>query len=244
MKYCTNCGKQLENNFEFCQFCGTKCASAPKEENIGSHSSENSHHSTTSQAPQINEHWLDKLTQKISEFAGGTSSVRPPLKTIFGDITKKHDDNASSEIFICGTPLTTPTLSENDAVWPRPWLWTRILIAFAAAFALLHLCCDSFGSTNSYPGLMVIGSFMVPIAMLVFFFELNTPKNISFFTIIKYFLVGGCASLVTTLLLYDFFSMQLNEWLSATLVGIIEEIGKLAIIAIIIWRNKNVKYGL
>lgn len=91
---------------------------------------------------------------------------------------------------------------------------------------------------------MVIGAFMVPVAAMVFFFELNTPKNISLFTVIKYFLIGGCSSLVITLVLNDVFSMELSEWLEAMLTGIIEETAKLAIVAFVIWRNKNAKYAL
>lgn len=176
--------------------------------------------------------------------AGGTAAVRPPLKHIFSKVFAKHSSVETEELFICGTSSTTPELSDNEKAWPTPWLWSRILLVFVAAFALLHLCCTSFGNLKAYPGLMVIGAFMVPVAIMVFFFELNTPKNISFFSIIKYFLVGGVASIAVTLLLNDFFSMELNEWLGATLTGIIEEVAKLAIVALIIWRNKNAKYAI
>lgn len=201
---------------------------------------------TGEKSPHANENmkWYDKFTQWISQMAGGTAAVRPPLKHIFSRVFTKHSPVESEDIFICGTSSTTPKLSDNEKAWPTPWLWSRILLVFVAAFALLHLCCTSFGNLKAYPGLMVIGAFMVPVAIMVFFFELNTPKNISFFAIIKYFLVGGVASIALTLLLNDFFSMELNEWLGATLTGIIEEVAKLAIVALIIWKNKNAKYAI
>ncbi len=224
MKYCRNCGKPMEEDAKFCAACGQSVDGAV--------------------AASAKENWFDKATRTINGFMGGNGSVRPPLKKIFGGVFEKHSKADSEEIFICGTTHTTPELGEDGKLWPRTWLWSRILLAFVAAFGLLHLCCSSFHNTNTYPGLMVIGSFMVPLAMLVFFFELNTPRNISFFNIIKYFLVGGCASLVVTLLLFDFFSMELNKWLSATLIGVIEEVGKLAIVAFVIWRDKKAKYTL
>lgn len=227
MKFCTKCGRQMNDTDIFCPSCGVSSETGEK----SPHSSENMK-------------WYDKFTQWISQMAGGTAAVRPPLKHIFSKVFSKHSSVETEEIFICGTSSTTPELSDNEKAWPTPWLWSRILLVFVAAFALLHLCCTSFGNLKAYPGLMVIGAFMVPVAIMVFFFELNTPKNISFFSIIKYFLVGGVASIAVTLLLNDFFSMELNEWLGATLTGIIEEVAKLAIVALIIWRNKNAKYAI
>ena len=227
MKYCTKCGRQMNDTDTFCSACGVSCETGEK--------SPESHESMK---------WYDKCTNWINRMAGGTGAVRPPLKSVFSQIFAKHSKTESEEIFICGTSSTTPELTDDGKAWPSPWLWSRIFLVFVITFALLHLCCSSFGNLNAYPGLMVIGAFMIPVAAMVFFFELNTPKNISFFTTIKYFLIGGCASLVITLLLNDFFSMELNEWLDATLTGIIEEAAKLAIVAFIIWRNKNAKYAL
>lgn len=227
MKFCTKCGREMADSDTFCPSCGISSATGEKSPNA-----------------QGEMKWYDKFTNWINGMAGGNGAVRPPLKSIFSKVFAKHSKTESEEIFICGTSTTTPTLTDDGKVWPSPWLWSRILVVFVITFALLHICCSSFGNLISYPGLMVIGSFMVPIAVMVFFFELNTPKNISFFTIIKYFLIGGVASIVITLILNDVFAMELSEWLDAMLTGIIEEAAKLAIVAAVIWRNKNAKYAL
>lgn len=227
MKYCTKCGHEMNDSDAFCPACGNSSDTGTK--------------SSYSNGKM---RWFDKVTDWINRMAGGTGAVHPPLKSIFSQVFVKHSKAESEEIFICGTSTTTPELTDNKKSWPSPWLWSRILMVFVVTFALLHLCCASFGNLNAYPGLMVIGAFMIPVAVMVFFFELNTPKNISFITIIKYFLIGGVASLVITLLLNDILSMKLNPWLDAVLVGIIEETAKLAIIAFIIWRSKNAKYAL
>lgn len=227
MKFCTKCGREMSDTDTFCPSCGVSSESGEK-------------------SPEAHESmkWYDKFTNWINRMAGGNGAVRPPLKSIFSKTFVKHSKAESEEIFICGTSTTTPELTDTDKAWPKPWLWSRILVVFVITFALLHICCSSFGNLNAYPGLMVIGAFMVPISVLVFFFELNTPKNISFSTTIKYFLIGGCSSLVITLILNDVFSMELSEWLDAMLTGIIEETAKLAIVAVVIWRNKNAKYAL
>ena len=226
MKFCAKCGFQMQDTDAFCVKCGNPATGgaapdAPKETK-----------------------WYDKVTAWINQMTGGMGAVRPPLGRIFSNVFAKHTRAESEEIFICGTEQTTPVLTDDGKAWPRPWLWSRILLVFVAAFALLHVCCSTFDNLNAYPGLMVMGAFMIPVAVMVFFFELNTPKNISFFSIIKYFLIGGCASLVVTLLLNDFVTMEVDEWVSAMLTGIIEEVAKLAIVAIILLRNKNMKYAL
>ncbi len=273
MKYCVYCGKQLNDTDIFCSGCGRKSNSASRADTASAPQGEIKQDVNNVDASEIKEppqpvvcddgfvdepaylpfmydpeaaglKWYDRLILSISRMTGGAKVIRPPLKTIFSQILCRHKKTESDEIFICGTENTTPELSDDDNAWPHPWLWTRILLAFVAAFVLLHICCNAFENLNAYPGLMVIGSFMIPVAIMVFFFELNTPKNISFFTTMKYFLVGGCASLLVTLLLFEIFSFDVNENLFAIIIGIIEELGKLAIVAIIIWSNKNAKYAL
>ena len=241
MKFCTNCGTPLSDEAKFCSSCGKPCAS---DERSQATQTVDDIQGVKQNVQASNEGWFDRITRSINEFAGGVGSIRPPLKTIFGGVFKKHSKEDSEEIFICGTAQTTPTLGEDGKAWPSTWLWSRILLAFATAFLLLHLCCATFGNLNAYPGVMVIGAFTVPIAILVFFFELNTPRNISFFNVIKYFLIGGCASLAVTLLLFSLFNDSENQWISAVLTGIVEEVAKLAVVAFIIWNNPKAKYGL
>lgn len=227
MKYCMHCGKELLDDAKFCPSCGTAQAGGVQNPNNPKNAS-----------------FMDSFTDGISKMAGGSGPVRPPLKHIFSNIFKKHEQGESEEIFICGTKKTTPVLTDDATAWPTPWLWSRILLVFGAAFLLLYICCSNFENANALPGLMVIGSFMIPVAVLVFFFELNTPKNISIFSVIKYFLIGGCASLVFTLLLYDVFTLELDSWFGAIFVGMVEEIGKLAIVAYVIWKSKEANYTL
>lgn len=227
MAFCRYCGKQLEEDAVFCSACGKAC---------------NAQATPTAASPETDENLLDKLTGTVNRFAGGSGAVRPPLKQLFGKIFVKHTREESEEIFACGTSTTTPSLSLENAVWPQPWLFSRVMLAFAVVFIMLHICCQTFENLNTFPALLVVGSFMVPLATFIFFFELNSPKNISLFTAAKVFLVGGCASFLITLMLFSIMPVDELDYMGAIMVGIIEELGKLAIVAYFIYREKDVKY--
>jgi len=237
MKYCRHCGTQLQDADRFCSNCGGSCGISQGEPNPAQ----------SKETPNVNisgEKIMDTLTSKINTLAGGQGAVRVPLSTVFSNIFKKHSRAEAEEIFICGTAKTTPVLTDTDAAWPRPWLFSRMMLAFVAAFFMLHLCCKEFQNLNTYPGLILAGSFMMPLALVMFFFELNATKNISFFTTAKVFLVGGCASFLCTLLLFEMFPVGELDYGGAILVGIIEEVGKLAIVAYFIRRDKNIQHPI
>lgn len=226
MPYCRHCGNQVTEDSAFCTACGQPCGVQP----------------VTPPTSGADDSLFDKLTGTVNRFAGGSGAVRPPLKKLFGKIFVKHTREEGEEIFACGTATTTPPLSLENTVWPQPWLFSRVMLAFAVAFFMLHICCSTLENLNAFPGLLVVGSFMVPLATFVFFFELNSPKNISFFTAVKVFLVGGCASLLFTLLLFEIVPVEELDYTGAILVGIIEELGKLAIVAYFIYSEKDVTY--
>ena len=183
------------------------------------------------------------ITGSVNRMTGGTGgTVRPPLRKIFSKVFVKHSRAEAEEIFVCGTAKTTPVLSNSGTAWPQPWLYTRILLAFVAAFFMMHLCCENFQNMNAYPGVIFLGAFMVPIATFVFFFELNTPRNISFFTALKIFMVGGCASLLLTTFLFEIVQVKELDYMGAILVGVVEELSKLGIVAYFVFREKSAKY--
>ncbi len=234
MKFCTSCGAQLNNNDIYCSSCGVR--------QDGSSSSQSAQtNSNTTQSTNI----FDSITSRVNQMTGGTQeAVRPPLSKIFGQVLKKHTEEEAESNFIHGTPYTTPSYVSNEINWPQPWLWGRILLGLGIAFIFLYLCIDMFGNPNALPGLIILGSFMVPVSVMVFFYELNVPNNISFYRVLKYFIVGGCASLFFTLILYSFINVTDMDYQGATLVGIIEEIGKVGIVAYFISHSKDAKYQI
>ena len=66
---------------------------------------------------------------------------------------------------------------------------------------------------------------------MVLFLEVNAYRDISVFKLIVVFLVGGCASLLATMLFYTIFPSSI-DYVAAVIIGIVEELGKLVIVYI------------
>ena len=149
---------------------------------------------------------------------------------LFTDVFKSHSVEEAEDIFICGTHKTTPHITQVSKEWPRPWLYSRVFLMFTIAFALLWLCCNMFNNPNALPGLIVVGSFAVPLSTMIMFMEVNAWRNVSLYKVIQTFLVGGCASLVATLLLFSIVGTHKLDFFGAFMTGLIEETGKAVII--------------
>lgn len=219
MRYCSYCGNPIPDGAMFCGNCGRPVAP----ESSSSNQQTQSRSSNSSDSSWVNH---------LNDYVGNDRPADLNWKILFTDVTKKHTTEEAEEIFICGTRKTTPAVYEVSKDWPHPWLYSRVFLMFAIAFALLWVCCSMFRNPNALPGLMVIGSFTVPLSTLILFLELNAWRNISFYEVIKIFLVGGCASLVATLLLFSFFSVGELNFIGAFMTGIIEETGKAVIVYI------------
>lgn len=185
-----------------------------------------------------------QATERINRMVGEEGQIDLNLRDVFSDIFKKHSKQEAEKLFITGTELTTPKEKDISTSWPKPWLFARIFVVFAITYILLSISAYTFDNIYAIPGLIVIGSFAVPFSLLIFFWETNAPRNISIYEIAKMFFIGGAASLVTTLILYSVFPVGAElTYGGAIVVGIVEEVGKLVIIAYFIY-NQNSKYIL
>lgn len=212
MKYCSNCGYINPDDAEYCGKCG-------KRQNIEYNAKKNSS-------------WVDS----INDYVGNSKPADLNWKVLFSDVFKKHTKEEAESIFICGTSTTTPAKELVSKSWPHPWLYSRVLLMFVIAFSLLWICCSVFENSNALPGLIVVGSFAVPLSTMILFLEVNAWRNISMYEIIRIFLVGGCASLVTTLFLFSIYSVDELDFFGAIMVGLIEEIGKMLIVYLFLRR--------
>ena len=215
MKRCSHCGSELQAGAKFCGNCGSPVSAGSAAGRLGENPSNRTDRS-----------WVNHL----NSYVGNDSPADLNWKILFTDVTKKHTKEEAEEIFIVGTRKTTPSVDEVSKDWPHPWLYSRVLLMFTIAFVLLWVCCSVFENINALPGMIVVGSFTVPLSTLVLFLELNAWRNISLYEVIKTFLVGGCASLVATLFLFSVFGAYELDFFGAFLTGIIEETGKAVII--------------
>ncbi len=200
MAYCGNCGNFVDEGSSFCGHCGQLVRN---EATAHSQTSNN-----TPPQPPFTEKTAPKSSSSsfvggINDYIGNTNSVNLNWRDLFTDVFKKHTTQEAEDIFIYGTSRTTPPLSEVSDCWPRPWLYSRVFLCFVVTYILLYICSVAFNNPNAYPGLIIVGSFAVPFTMLVMFMEVNAYKNISVYDVMKFFLIGGCASLVVTLFLYN-----------------------------------------
>ena len=219
MKYCNYCGYSNQDSAKFCENCGS---SLQDKVNNDMHFSGSNKKSS----------WVDSL----NEYVGNDHPADLNWKMLFSDVFQKHTTEEAEAIFICGTSMTTPATYEVSKDWPHPWLYSRVFLMFLVAFGLLWICCSVFSNTNALPGLIVVGSFAVPLSTMILFMEVNAWRNVSMYCVLKIFLVGGCASLVATLFLFSIYSVQELDFFGAIMVGIIEEIGKAIIVYVFLRR--------
>lgn len=180
---------------------------------------------------------FENTTKTIGRLAGSDEKLKLNLKDMFSEVFKSHSKDESDEIFIAGTSSTTPLLDEVSEEWGKPWVFSRVFLAFAVTFAALWVLSDIFENTLAIPGLIFIGALIVPLTGLFFFFESNAFKNISLFEVLKMFFLGGVLSLISTMILYNFVTFSDEYYLfgsmtilDAGIVGLVEETGKAIII--------------
>lgn len=221
MKYCSKCGAPQNDEANFCSNCGNGFANNHIDE----------HQKTAKKRGSI--------LNRVYKYLGSEKNPNMNWRFLFSDIFKKHSNEDAEKIFICGTKLTTPDPTTIPTDFPRPWLYSRIFLGLSITFFLLWICCSAFENRNSLPGTIVVGSFIVPISTLMMFFEMNVWRNVSFYTVMKLFMIGGCASLVATLILFTIIPFGGLDYVEAFLTGLIEEVGKAIIVYLYMKRKRN-----
>ncbi len=187
---------------------------------------------------------IGQFANKVDELAGGEGKAELRVKALFSDVFKHHTTEEAERIFICGTEATTPKIEDARTDWPAPWLYTRVALWLFLAFLILEVAWDLTRNTNLLPGMMFVGSSIIPLSVVVFFFETNAPQNISIFRVILIFFVGGCASLLSTLIIFMIFPVGQLSFVGAACVGVIEEVGKMIIVALFISKLRECQYIL
>jgi RsiW-degrading membrane proteinase PrsW (M82 family) len=162
------------------------------------------------------------------------------LSAMFSDVFKGRKPGEREDYLAVGTAKTTPPLEEVQTGWPRPWFFMRVLIFMLALYLVMSKTIEWFGNPRMVPGLIVLGSFAVPLATAVLFWELNTPRNVSFVQVLMLVCLGGAISLFVTHVVGDIATLG---WLGHAGAGIEEEIAKLLAVVIVV-NNRRYKYIL
>ncbi len=178
---------------------------------------------------------------KLKESTGVGQMEGFSFSEMFSEMFKKHTDEEMENYFGVGFPATTPPLSQVSASWPKPWFFMRLIVFGLIGFFLLWFGCTKWENLNCVPGAILFGSFAIPLASVMFFFECNVLRNVSLYQVIKLFLYGGTFGLLFALAGFDF--MPFAKELGASRAGLVEEPAKLFVLIIILMMgglgNKN-----
>jgi len=221
MENCPKCNQIIDVKLAFCSACG--CAL------------NNVVYSNTNTKPVINSHF-QKASDNITEKLGLEKIEGFSIATFFSETFRKHDPIEVERLLTIGAIDTTPEPHPSMGVLPTPWIFFRVLLGTMLAYLVFMFSWKEFENLNLIPGLIMIGSFAVPLSVLILFFELNTPKNISIIKIIELVITGGALSLLLSLILFS--ATPLLGMFGASAAGLIEEAGKLAALLIVL-RSTN-----
>jgi RsiW-degrading membrane proteinase PrsW (M82 family)/uncharacterized membrane protein YhaH (DUF805 family) len=154
------------------------------------------------------------------------------LSHLFSETFKKHEPEAIEDLFCVGGSLSTPPLTEAMKKFPTPWVFFRALLTSAFLFGVFLAMFYLTSNLKMIPGIMILGSFAVPLATLILFFEMNSPRNVSMYRVLSFVFAGGTASLFLTLFVVDpLANSLLGDYYSifgAGVAGIVEESAKVA----------------
>jgi RsiW-degrading membrane proteinase PrsW (M82 family) len=157
----------------------------------------------------------------------------------FGDVFRKRAFDESERRLSVGFANTTPAIDETMSMMPSPWLFARVLVFSLLSYAIFYFAWQQFDNVKLIPGLIVIGSFAVPLSVTVLFYELNTPRNVSIVRVVQFMIAGGAASMLFALVLVDLTSLL--GTLGPPAGGAVEECGKLGTVCVIYEASKNLR---
>ena len=161
------------------------------------------------------------------------------LSDLFSEVFSKHSRAEVENYFTIGTEKSTPDILDVDVSWPKPWLFTRMIIASLALYFLLWLGWKMWANTKLLPGLMLVGSFAIPISTLILFVELNVRRNVSLYMVVRLAFLGGILSLLITHFLpitIAFLSPLFGDWsglLGNSIAGPLEESAKVLAMVVV-----------
>lgn len=160
---------------------------------------------------------------------------------IFSDVWKKHRKDQRTALLTKGMGSHIPAPNRMLSDWQKPWLFARVLIAGLVLSVLIGISCVIFPGYVMLLMLCLLPAFVVPLSVMLFYWEMNIPGNISIYEALLLTLLGGCLSLTVTGIMRTVFP-GISE--IAFLAGPLpEELAKCLIVTIFLCRKKY-NYGL
>lgn len=158
-----------------------------------------------------------------TEFFNKATASNLKFSDIFSDVFRRHSKGEGERLFMAGTSATTPPEPEMLRQWTKPWVFAWVALVGVILSLALYLMSDYI---KSYAGFMLLGPFVVPLAALMFYWEMNIPRNIPLYEVLVMFLAGGVISLFISMILFQVIPTD-----TAAYAAFCEEPGKLLALA-------------
>ena len=128
-------------------------------------------------------------------------------------------------------------------IFSRPWL--QILIVGIVLFIATDQAMRLTGNPNYFPTVILLGSFVIPITFVTFFYDNVRHRHISLPLLTICFLVGGVIGLIAAGIL-EYGTLRDMSFPALLGIGIIEEGAKLIfpVIMYVAWRYRHQADGL
>lgn len=183
-------------------------------------------------------------------------AIKITWKDLFSESLKHHTKEDLEYALLAGTSTDGTTPENMLQKWRKPWLYLRFL-GIGAILVVLMLVLNYVQKNYlllEFAGFdrmtVIVISLVVPVALMIFFWEINIPRDITWYQLGLYFLLGAIFTMFVTAILFLVVPGTVErygiEFSLASLAALREEPAKLAagiIILAIFFRNKKI-YGL
>ena len=179
-------------------------------------------------------------TTFYAKAVSATHSIK--VRDVFSAVFQKHTRDDLDTAFTAGLKGHIPEGAKMLEVWQKPWIFSRVLLYGLLAWVLvvfLNLGGDLDAITLG--AAYIVPAVVVPFVIVVFYWEMNIPRNIPIYDIIKFILFGGIIASIVNGVFSAIFNASEVE--TASIAGLTEELTKLVIIAFIL-RRKDRCWGL
>ena len=241
---CVECGKEVSSSAKVCPHCGIKLnlSSCPE---CGARLKGDETVCPDCGYPIKNKTTSNVITENLDKLTGAKSENYVTFKDLFRNTFQKHSDEELDDIFVCGTKNTTPDIKNIKPKDASAWVYFKILVFFIIAYIPTRMGYITYGQANFLPAMIMLGAFAIPVTVLMFFYEINLFRNIPFYKVVKYFVLGGALSLIFTILLSTLgFNMDISTYSGALMVGLVEEVAKAIVVALFLFKSKKSNYIL
>ena len=241
---CVECGKEVSSSAKVCPHCGIKLnlSSCPE---CGARLKGDETVCSDCGYPIKNRTTSNVITENLDKLTGAKSENYVTFKDLFRNTFQKHSDEELDDIFVCGTKNTTPDIKNIKPKDASAWVYFKILVFFIIAYIPTRMGYITYGNLNFLPAMIMLGAFAIPVTVLMFFYEINLFRNIPFYKVVKYFVLGGALSLIFTILLSTLgFNMDISTYSGALMVGLVEEVAKAIVVALFLFKSKKSNYIL